>query len=133
MSRQKAALSALPTVVITVAPNALASWIAVSPMPPDPPWTSTVSPADRWTAVEEIVPDGEVILRQARRFLHDQAVRQRQAMLRRCHAVLGVTAARRQRANPVADAAIRTFLRRPRRLCPATSSPMMGEASAGGG
>src|SRR6516164_10660264 len=31
--------------MITRAPNDLASWIAVVPMPDEPPWTSSVSPA----------------------------------------------------------------------------------------
>jgi hypothetical protein len=42
-----AALSSLPTVVIVMAPIACASWIAASPMPPEPPWLSTVSPGFR--------------------------------------------------------------------------------------
>jgi hypothetical protein len=46
---QNAALSSLPTVVMVMAPKACASWIAASPMPPEPPWINTVSPAFRWT------------------------------------------------------------------------------------
>ena len=42
---QKRALSALPAVAYTLAPQAAASWIAVVPMPLVPPWTRTVSPA----------------------------------------------------------------------------------------
>ena len=38
-------LSSLPTVVITVAPTALASWIAAVPMPLPPAWTRMVWPA----------------------------------------------------------------------------------------
>ena len=37
--------SSEPTVVMTRAPKAVASWIAVVPMPEEPPWISTVSPA----------------------------------------------------------------------------------------
>ncbi len=33
--------------MITLAPNALASWIAAVPMPDEPPCTSSVSPAFR--------------------------------------------------------------------------------------
>ena len=33
--------------MITVAPHALAIWIAVTPMPLEPPWTSSVSPGCR--------------------------------------------------------------------------------------
>ena len=43
-ARQAAHFSSLPAVTITVTPKALASWIAVTPMPLDPPWTSSVSP-----------------------------------------------------------------------------------------
>jgi len=44
MPRQNAVLSSLPAVVTTVAPNALASWMAVSPMPLVPPCTRNHSP-----------------------------------------------------------------------------------------
>ncbi len=33
-----------PTVTITLEPKALASWIAMVPMPDEPPWISNVSP-----------------------------------------------------------------------------------------
>ena len=42
--RQASALSCEPTVTITFEPNALASWIAMVPMPDEPPWISSVSP-----------------------------------------------------------------------------------------
>jgi hypothetical protein len=45
--RQAAHLSSLPAVTMTVAPAALASWMAVTPMPLVPPWISSVSPACR--------------------------------------------------------------------------------------
>jgi len=38
-------LSSLPAVTITVAPAALAIWMAVTPMPLEPPWINKVSPA----------------------------------------------------------------------------------------
>ena len=60
------AFSALRTVVNTVAPNALASWIAVVPMPLAPPWISTALAGLELAALEEVVPDGEVVLRQRR-------------------------------------------------------------------
>jgi hypothetical protein len=45
--RQASHLSSDPAVAMTVAPKALASWIAVVPMPEVPPWTRKVSPAAR--------------------------------------------------------------------------------------
>ncbi len=42
---QAAHLSSLPAVTMTFAPSALASWIAVTPMPLEPPCTSSHSPA----------------------------------------------------------------------------------------
>ena len=51
----------------TVAPNCFASWIAARPMPLVPPWISTFSPRREAAAIEEVVPDGEVVLGQARR------------------------------------------------------------------
>ena len=48
-SRSQAAhFSAEPAVANTRAPNARANWIAVVPMPLDPPWISTDSPDVRW-------------------------------------------------------------------------------------
>ncbi len=44
---QAAHLSSLPAVVRTRAPKALASWIAVVPMPLEPPWTRRLSPGLR--------------------------------------------------------------------------------------
>ncbi len=43
--RQASHLSSEPAVTITRAPNCLPSWIAVVPMPDEPPCTSNVSPA----------------------------------------------------------------------------------------
>ena len=43
-SSQARHFSALPAVVKTREPKALASWMAVVPMPLEPPWTSSVSP-----------------------------------------------------------------------------------------
>ena len=42
--RQASHLSSLPAVAMTLAPSALAIWIAVTPMPLVPPWISRVSP-----------------------------------------------------------------------------------------
>ena len=44
---QARCFSALPTVQKTRAPKAWASWIAVVPMPLEPPWTRKVSPLAR--------------------------------------------------------------------------------------
>jgi hypothetical protein len=41
-------LSSEPAVAITLAPKALPSWMAVTPMPLVPPCTSSQSPAARW-------------------------------------------------------------------------------------
>jgi hypothetical protein len=40
--RQASHFSLLPAVVMTLAPKAEPSWIAVVPMPDEPPWTSSV-------------------------------------------------------------------------------------------
>ena len=42
--RQAAALCCEPTVTMTFDPKALASWIAMVPIPDDPPWIRSVSP-----------------------------------------------------------------------------------------
>src|SRR5665647_25789 len=49
-SAQRRARSGPPAVAITRAPRAAAIWIAVVPMPPEPPCTSRVSPARRRAA-----------------------------------------------------------------------------------
>ncbi len=54
--------------------------------------------------LEHVVPDGERVLRQARRLEQRQALRRRQAVPRRRDAVLRVAAAGRERADLVADA-----------------------------
>ncbi len=53
-------------------------------------------------ALEEIVPHGEIVLRQRRRAQHVEALRRRQALRRGHGAVLGIGAARRQRAHGIA-------------------------------
>ena len=58
---------------ITVAPNALASWMAVVPMPEVPPWTSSVSPGLQAPALEHVVPDREIGLGEGRRLDHVEA------------------------------------------------------------
>ena len=50
-------LSAEPTVVITVQPMRLASWIAAEPMPEPPAWTRIVSPGSSLRIVEQHVLD----------------------------------------------------------------------------
>src|SRR5699024_6804315 len=44
-SRTRVVAVSEPTVVSTLAPSSRASWIAVVPMPPVPPWISTVCPS----------------------------------------------------------------------------------------
>jgi hypothetical protein len=46
-ARQAAHFSSLPAVTMTCEPSALANWMAVTPMPLDPPCTSSVSPGCR--------------------------------------------------------------------------------------
>ena len=43
------------SVAMTLHPNAFPSWIAVVPMPPAPPWTSSVSPAFRPTPMNRLL------------------------------------------------------------------------------
>ena len=65
---------------MTVAPKALASMIAVVPMPEEPPWTSSVSPSAEPAALEDVVPDGEEGLGQGRRLDHVEAGGNRQGI-----------------------------------------------------
>ncbi len=50
-SLQRASFSGPPAVTATVAPAALASWIAIVPIPLEPPCTSTVSPGRTWATM----------------------------------------------------------------------------------
>ena len=100
--RQASHFSAEPAVVMTRAPNSLASMMAVVPMPEVPPCTSSVSPFLQRAALEHIVPDGEEGLRHGGGFDHRQAAdRQRVALMR--ERVFGVAAADDQRHDLVAD------------------------------
>ncbi|MNV81913.1 hypothetical protein D3C71_1756100 [compost metagenome] len=57
-ARQLSHLASVPAVTITFAPQARASWIAVTPMPLLPPCTSSVSPgcsAPRWNTLLQTV------------------------------------------------------------------------------
>ncbi len=47
-SAQRASFSGLPAVTATRAPTAFANWIAMVPIPLEPPWISTVSPGRKW-------------------------------------------------------------------------------------
>ncbi len=101
-SSQARHLSALPAVANTRCPMAVASWIAVTPMPEVPPCTSRVSPSRELGAVEHIRPNGIKGFRQRGRFDHGQALRHRQALRQRRRAILGIAAALHQRADHVA-------------------------------
>ena len=96
--------SAEPAVAITLAPNALASWIAVVPMPLVPPCTRNHSPAVEPPALEHVVPHREEGLGHGRRRAPCRARPGSAAppAPRRC--VCGVAAAVDQRAHLVADA-----------------------------
>ena len=102
--RQASALSCDPTVTITLAPNALASWIAMVPMPDEPPWISSVSPAFKRAALEHIVPDRHQRFR-GRAGLHASTApagtAHRLGILR--DAILRVAAAGHQRHHLVAE------------------------------
>ena len=103
----RAPSSALPAVAKTVAPKALASWIAVTPMPEVPPWISTVSPARQPAMAEQIGPDGEVGLRQGGGAQRVVAGGPGQRLRLGRRAVFGIGAAIGQRADLVADLAAR--------------------------
>ena len=110
-----------------------ASWIAVRPMPPVPPWISTMSPAARRPRSNRLF---QTVKKFSGRLAASSSVRPArngQAEAGRRRAVLGVAAARRQRADRVADLPVAHAFAQRDDPCPATSSPMMGDASAGGG
>jgi hypothetical protein len=83
-------------------------------------------------AIDEVVPDGEVIFRQARGFERREALGNRQAEARGRRAVFGVPAPGRQRADGFADSDDATPGPQAT-IVPAISSPMIGDASGGGG
>ena len=114
MRTQASHLASLPAVAITLAPNARPSMIAVEPRPLVPPCTSSVSPACETRAAEHVLPDGEHVLRQRRGFVRAPVLRDRQHLLLRRDGVLGVAAARQQRAHRVAGLPARHALARRR-------------------
>ena len=118
------------------APAPSPSWIAVTPMPLEPPCTSSVWPRSRCAAVEHVRPDGEEGLGQARRLDVAQLGRARQALADRRDAELGVAAAGDQRT----DARRRWRARPPRgprdrrrRSSPRLRAPGRSEAPGGTG
>ncbi len=90
----------MPAVTITVAPKALASWIAVVPMPLEPPWTSSVSPGCSAAALEDVGPDGEEGLGNAGRLDHREALRDRQGIRLVRRRSIRHSRRRDQRADP---------------------------------
>jgi len=84
------------------------------------------------TALEEIVPDGEVILRQRACAQHVEALRRWQALRRRCGAVFGVGAAGREGAQRIAHFPSRDA-RAEGATVPAASRPGRSDAPGGGG
>ncbi len=95
--------SSLPAVTMTVAPNALPSWMAEVPMPDEPPWTSSVSPALRSAAVEDVGPDREERLGDRSRFGQREAGWHREGGAIVDGAILGIAAAGYQRRHVIAD------------------------------
>ncbi|MCZ7655086.1 MAG: hypothetical protein M5R42_13665 [Rhodocyclaceae bacterium] len=88
---------------IEATPRWRASWIAVSPMPLEPPVHQKPLALLQSSQVDQVGPDGEPGFRQCRRLCHVQAGRNRQGMRSRRHAILGIAAARHQRRDTVAD------------------------------
>src|SRR6476469_4824267 len=101
-SRQTSSLAAVPAVVNTRAPARAASWIAMVPMPLEPPCTRNRStcfrPADRNT-FDHLVQGG------GGGELHPGGPRQQ--LPHRDGDPLGVAPAREQRAHLVADGPVR--------------------------
>ena len=130
---QAAHFSAEPAVAKTRAPKARASWMAVVPMPLAPPWTRSDSPGGEPAALEHVVPDREEGLGQGRR---PRPGRGRWGTGRHCgdrrRAVLGVAAARDERADLLADGAGSVTPAPSATTVPATSRPGMSDAPGGG-
>ena len=91
---------------ITVAPKCRAIWIAVSPMPLVPPWISTVSPRRSRPRSTRLFQTVKNVSGRLAASITVKPRGDRQAESRGRRAVLRVTAARRQRANGIADAPV---------------------------
>src|SRR5690242_235917 len=92
--RQASHFSGVPAVTMTRAPNALPSWIAVVPIPDEPPCTSSVSPAASLPRSNTLCQTGG--------FDHRQTWRHRQRVAGKSQAIFGVTAADHERHHFVA-------------------------------
>ena len=99
---QTAHFSGVPAVAKTRTPSALASWIAVVPMPLAPPCTKMALAGGQAGAVEEVGPHGEDGLGQRRGGKHVEARGQRQDLGRGHGAISGVSAAGEKRTHGVA-------------------------------
>ena len=90
---------------MTLAPCALASWIAVTPMPLGAAALDEerLAPACRCARSKTFRPDSEEGLRQAGRLDVGEVCGRRQALADRGDAVLRIAAAAHQRTDPVAD------------------------------
>ena len=102
-SRQTSSLAAVPAVVNTRAPARAASWMAIVPMPLEPPCTRKASPAPQPGQQEDVRPDGAGDLGQRRGGGQLDAGGPGQQLPRRDGDPLGVAAAGEQRAHLVAD------------------------------
>ena len=105
--RQAAHFSALPAVAITVAPKALASWIAVVPMPDVPPWTSSVSPAVSRPRSKRFGQTVKKVSGIAAASTIERPSGTGRALVSCTDAVFGIAAAGEERGHRVADAKAR--------------------------
>ena len=112
-----------PAVVNTRAPKACASWIAVVPIPDEPPWTRNRSPAFKPAAHEHVGPDGEEGLGQAGRLAQVHALGHRQGMGRRAWRRIRHSRRRAAARRPCRPPASRSRRARSPTTSPAASSP----------
>ena len=95
--------SSVPAVVATVAPKALASWMAMVPMPPVAPWIRTVSPACSCAVMIRFEYTVAATSGQGRGGNQVHAVGNPQHLLGADRDLLRVAAARQQRHHLVPD------------------------------
>src|SRR3954466_2969963 len=100
---QAAHLSGLPAVASTVTPNAEASWIAVVPMPEEPPWTRKLSPGWRRPRSKTLVQTVKKVSGMAPASTIGRVAGAGRGWGAGGGAELGVPAARHQRHHAVAD------------------------------
>ena len=102
-ARQASSLSAVPAVTATRAPSSRASWIAIVPMPLEPPWTSSTSPGRRPAAMKTLAHTVQVTSGSAAASTSPMPRRAPAELADRDGDLLGVPTAGHQRAHLVAD------------------------------